>query len=372
VTRIFFSAGESSGDIHGANLIRALQDVEPDLASEGLGGQRMACAGMAVRHDLASKGLMGFTEVVKSFPMIRRVFRATVAHLARTRPDCLVVIDYPGFNIRLAQAARALGIPVVYYISPQVWAWRKERIYTIASIVQKILVILPFEEDLYKELDVDCTYVGHPLLDHIASMPPSERYTKGLVIGLFPGSREQEVRRLTAPMIEVASGIRKAYAEARFVAPCVNEKHAVQIRNLAGRFPLETAVGSTYDLLFGARFCLVASGTATLEAALFGVPMVILYRISALSHWIAKRIVHVDHIGLVNILAGRRIVPEFVQNDVRAENILPATLSLVDDTPARAKMIADLAAVREGLGGPGASARAANEILAVVARRSHG
>ncbi len=328
---------------------------------------------MKLRYDLASSGIMGFTEVVRSFPAVVRLFRETCDHLRQARPDCLVVIDYPGFNIRLAKYASGLGIPVVYYISPQVWAWKKGRIHTIARSAEKVLVILPFEEPLYSELGVDCVYVGHPLVDHIPASAYAAAPGNRLLIGLLPGSREQEIRRLLAPMLEVAEGIQDAYPEAEFVTPCVDEVRQGQVRALAGDFPLVTVIGKTCEVLGAARFCLVASGTATLEAALIGVPMIIMYKVSPLSHWIARRVVHIENIGLVNILAGRRIVPEFLQHEIRSERVLPAALELIDDTPARERMLRDLAEVRDTVGPPGASERAAEEIVELLGRKaSHG
>lgn len=364
--RIFLAAGETSGDIHGANLVRALRTAEADVVCEGLGGPRMAEAGMELREDLAGRAIMGFAEVARSLPYIRRVFRSTEAHLAQTRPDCVVLIDYPGFNMRLAARAKARGLRVVYYISPQVWAWKAGRVRTLARVVDKMLVILPFEEKLYREAGVDCAFVGHPLMDQIETISVAGVYRGGLIVGLLPGSREQEIRRLMAPMIAVAKGIRAAYPGARFVVPCVNAAREAQVRALAGNFPLETAAGHMYEVLDAARFCLVASGTATLETALFGVPMAILYKTGRLNYWIARRLVRISHIGLANILAGRGIVPEFIQDQVSADAILPAALELMADTPRRRQMLDDLAALRAALGGPGASMRAAKAILDVA------
>lgn len=370
--RLFFVAGESSGDIHGANLIRALGSIAPDMRCEGLGGQHMAAAGMDLRYDLAEHAIMGFTEIVKSFGMVRRVFRETVARLEDTRPDALVLIDYPGFNLRLAGEAHRLGIPVIYYISPQVWAWKRGRIRTIARLVRKMLVILPFEPALYEEAGVDCTYVGHPLLDHLPTVKVNGSLRGKFVIGLLPGSRQQEIARLLPVMLEAGRDIQERYPEAFFVAPCVDTEREAQIRSLAGDFPLHILVGKTYEVLDAARFCIVASGTATVETALFGVPFVILYRVSALTYWIARALVRVDHIGLVNILAGKRIVPEFVQNEAKRARIVPTALELIDDTPARRRMLEEFAAVRESLGGPGASQRAAAEIVRVVSETGDG
>ena len=373
MTRIFLVAGESSGDIHGGNLVRALRELDPSVECSGLGGRHMAEAGMALRYDLASDAIMGFVEVARRFPWIRRIFLDTIHHLEADRPDCLVLIDYPGFNMQLARRAALLSIPIVYYISPQVWAWKKNRIYRLAEMVLKMLVILPFEEALYREVGMDVTYVGHPLFDHMARYSFSGSYDGGMAIGLLPGSREQEIGRLMGTMLEVAKGIRARHPEARFVTPCVDEARQEQIRAMAGGFPLETVVGKSYDVLKGARFCLLASGTATLEAALFGVPMLITYKVAPLSYLLARLLVHIEHIGLVNILAGRRIVPEFVQGAATAEALLPAALELIEDSPARRTMLQELAKVRDQLGGAGASKRAAEEVLKVAHEaKSHG
>ncbi len=364
--RIYFVAGEESGDIHGANLIRALQAAREGVACEGLGGQRMADVGMDLHYDLAGEAIMGFTEVVRNFPRIRRLFLDTVAHLEATRPDALVLIDYPGFNIRLAKRAHALGIPVIFYISPQVWAWKKKRIHTLAKYVDKMLVIFPFEKPLYDKVGLDCAYVGHPLLDHIQAYERAAEPGDDLVIGLLPGSREQEIKRLLEPMIAVARGIRAQHPDARFVTPVVNATRAEQARALIGDFPLEIQVGGMYDILAQARCCLVASGTATLETALFGVPMIILYKVTTVTYWLARLLVDIRHIGIVNILAGREVVPEFIQGAIQPDQILPRALALITPSPERDAMLADLDSVRAQLGAGGASACAAQEILTLI------
>ena len=369
MTRIYFSAGDASGDVHGANLIRALRELEPAMECAGLGGQNMAAAGMELHDDLAGRGIMGFTEVLKSFGAVRELYYQTYARLRRDRPDLLVLIDYPGFNIRLGRRVKKdLGIPVVYYISPQVWAWKKNRLYTLAKFVDRMLVILPFEKELYTRVGLDCVFVGHPLLDHIEATPVSGKYEGDCVVGLLPGSRAQEIERILPVMIAVARGIRERHPEARFLAPCVDAARTEQIRRLAGDFPLEVAQGETYEVLHAARFCMVASGTATVETALFGVPMVILYRVAETTYRLARAVVDIDRIGMVNILAGRRIVPEFVQHAAQPDAILPVALNLIADSPERSAMLADLAQVRKNLGNGGASARAAEAILEVVER----
>ncbi|MBI1321135.1 MAG: lipid-A-disaccharide synthase [Candidatus Hydrogenedens sp.] len=366
MSRIYLIAGEESGDIHGAGLVAALRRLDPEVQCEGLGGLRMQAAGMTLHHDLAGEGIMGFTEVVKHFPRMRRLLLDTRDALRRDPPDAVVLIDYPGFNIRLAQALHGSGIPVIYYISPQVWAWKKKRIHTIAKCCTKMMVIFPFEEPLYQAIGMDAAYVGHPLLDHIQGFEPSRDFEGDPVIGILPGSRAQEIGRLLAPMLDVARRIQEHYPDARFVTPCANEKRADQIRGIAKDFPLEVMPGTMYDVLHAARFCLVASGTATLETALFGVPMIIAYRVSPLSYALARALVDIKHIGIVNILAGKGIVPEYVQGAMKPKAIAADALELIGDTPRRAAMLEDLAAVRASLGGGGASENAAREVLSML------
>ncbi|GMW00862.1 MAG: lipid-A-disaccharide synthase [Candidatus Hydrogenedentota bacterium] len=369
MTRVYFVAGETSGDVHGSHLIRALREMEREIECEGLGGSHMRAAGMTLHYDLAGDAIMGFAEVVKHLGKIRRLFHATVERLRSNPPDCLVLIDYPGFNIRLAQRAKGLGIPVVWYISPQVWAWKRGRIHTLAQCVDQMLVILPFEEALYRDAGLACEYVGHPLVDHFAATDVERRYGDDMVIGILPGSRAQEIDRLLPVMLEAAAGIRNAHPNARFVTPCVDVAREAQVKSVAREFPLETLVGRPYDVLSAARFCLVASGTATVETMLHGVPMIILYKVASMTYWLARWLVRVDHIGMVNILAGKRIVPEFIQHDAAPAKVIPAALELIADSEARRRMIFELAEVREKVGGPGASRRAAESVLAVIRRR---
>ncbi len=367
--RIFFVAGERSGDTHAAHLITALRARDPELRCEGLGGEQMQAAGMALRHDLAGEAIMGFTEVLKRFAPIRRLFLDTVARLRESKPDCLVLVDYPGFNMQLAKKAHALGIPVVYYISPQVWAWKKRRVYTLARCVDKMLVIFPFEQKLYQDVGLDCAYVGHPLLEQIAAAPPAsapDADADEMLIGVLPGSREQEIARLLGVMLEVAAGILEQHPHARFATSCVDAARVEQVRRIAGDFPLETGVGEAHRVMSAARFCMVASGTATLETALLGAPMVIMYKVGPINYLLARLLVRLEHIGMVNILAGRGIVPEFIQHDAVAPKITPKALELIADGPARTQMLADFGEVRAQLGGGRASVRAADEILSLM------
>lgn len=386
MNRIFFIAGESSGDMHGANLIRALRAANPDIHCSGLGGVRMADAGMDLVYDLAGDAIMGFVEVLKKALPIRRLFLDTLERVRREKPDCIVLIDYPGFNIRFAKAAHKLGIPVVYYISPQVWAWKRKRLDTIAQVVRKMLVIFPFEEELYRDKGVDCVYVGHPLADQIAQYirPTSHASTipgnaapqcgssfaskapNKFVIGLLPGSREQEIRRIAPVMAEVGAGILAKYPEVQFMTPCVNEARAQQARALFGDLPVDIHIGGMYDVLSQSRCCLVASGTATVETALFGVPMGIVYRVNPISYYLARLLVRIRFIGMINILAGREIVPEFIQHTATVDQILPFMLEIIQEGEGRNRMLSDLQEMSHRLGGPGASVRAAEQVLLVL------
>ena len=368
--KLFFCAGESSSDLHGSNLIRALRVLEPGIECVGLGGQRMREAGMELRYDLARDSVMGLVEIVKSLALIRRLYVETIAGFERERPDAAVLIDFSGFNLRIAARARKLSIPVIYYISPQVWAWRRGRIRAIKRNVTKMLVILPFEKEIYDKAGVPCAYVGHPLIDHIDSLSLPGEYKGSMVIGVLPGSRAQEIDKIFPVMLEVARRIREKYPQARFVAPCVDEERAVQIRMIAADFPIQTVIQRTYEVLRAARFALVKSGTASLEAALFGVPMVVLYRGSPVSVWLARRLVRgrINAIAMPNLLAGRNVIPEFIQDDATPQNILPHALELIEDSARRRSMIAELDAVR-GMLKSGASDAAAREILEVVRTR---
>ena len=366
MSRLFFVAGERSGDMHAAHLIEALRAREPSLTCEGLGGNLMAAAGMRLHHDLAGDAIMGFTEVLKHLPQMRRLFLQTVAQLKGSPPDCLVLVDYPGFNMRLAKAAHDLSIPIVYYISPQIWAWKKQRRFALARLVGKMLVIFPFEEKLFRDIGLDCTFVGHPLIDQIPPRESQEKKEDELVIGVLPGSRQQEIARLLVPMLDVCRKIQEQYPKARFVTSCVDSERAAQIKRLAGEFPVDIRIDRAHEVMASARFCLVASGTATLETALFGTPMVIMYRVGVLTYRLARWLVDVEHIGMVNILAGKRIVPEFIQDEVVVDNMLPIILDLIEDTPSREQMLENFTTVRATLGEGDASARAAEEIVSFM------
>jgi len=381
---IFVVAGEPSGDMHGANLIRELLRIEPNLTIRGIGGDRMRSAGMELRHDLASEAIMGFAEVARNIGHIRAVFRDTVEFLKGTRPDLLVLIDYPGFNLRLAEAAKRLGIRTVYYICPQVWAWGKGRVKKITKLVEKALVILDFEEKIYREAGLDVEFVGHPLIDHIGTIMLDEPFAAerkspaSVALGLLPGSRPQEVGRHLPIMLRTAELLRRDVPNVRLLVAAPNDKiselaHALVqewraqgVRGKQTELPLEVLCGKTYEVISLSDLCLVASGTATLETAYFLKPMIVVYRTSFVSWLIARAIVKVRHIALVNILAGKGLVPEFIQFNARPDRIAAEALALLRDDRRRGDLEQSLREVKERLGTRGASERAARAILDIL------
>lgn len=371
-------AGEASGDLHGGNLIRNLSAKRPQVRVRGVGGANMAAAGAEIMFDIRKLSVVGFVEVVRSLERIHRVYRRLCRSLREDPPDALVLIDYPGFNLRLAAFASSLGIPVVYYISPQVWAWGAGRTKRMRQTVDKMIVVFDFEADLYREQGIDVEFVGHPLLDSMdESVPVSEvRSTlclseEGPVVGLLPGSRDVEVGAILPAMLRAAELIGRSRPNVQFVIPCAPTVHRGRIQAVADRLGVAVKVfqGRTHDVMRVADLLLVASGTATLEAAIWGAPMVVVYKVSFLTWLAAKSLVRIDNIGLVNVVAGRRIVPELVQYDATPERIAKEALSILGDGARRGEIEAEYQQVRGRLGGPGASERAADAVLGFLDAR---
>jgi len=368
---IFIIAGEESGDTHAARLIRELKAAVPGLRIEGLGGDRMKQVGCELRADIVSSAVMGFAQVVKNLRYFRRMLAETAAYLEQSPPDALVLVDYPGFNLRLAAAVRKLGIPIVYYISPQIWAWRPGRIHTIARLVDKMIVIFPFEEELYRKEKVDVTYVGHPILDNLSEVELDADFLNRLAamdstdhIGLLPGSRRQEIMAILPIMLETARLILRQMPHARFLIPCSSQPNRDVVEQMLGDSSLrvEVSLGKMYEVAKSARCCIVASGTATLEVASLLTPLVVVYRIGHLTWLLGKRFLKVPHISLVNILAGQEVVPEMLQYRMRPELLAETVVELCRDGERRQKMVSDLRKVRERIGAPGASSRAAKVV----------
>ncbi len=374
---IMFIAGENSGDIHASRVIIELKKLCPDTRIFGYGGERMERAGMELIENLAQKlPIMGFTQVVSKFPKIRTLLNQAENLLRTERPDLLVLVDYPGFNLRMAKKARALGVPVVYYISPQFWAWHKSRLNTIRENVDKMLVILPFEAELYREEGVDAEYVGHPLQDDLELVKPRDEVAKIVgfpsdaeLITLVPGSRDGEVTRHLPVMLGAADIIRQKRPRAHFVMPRASTISSELLKSYLALYPdLQlTLVETEHKSVRAAMdFAICKSGTSTLEHALAGVPMIIIYKASAITAFIARRLLQIPHIGLVNIVAQEEVAPELWQEEASAEEIAKRALDYLDHPAKMAIVREKLNQVREKVGGPGASQRAAQAIASML------
>ena len=383
--RMMIVAGEASGEMHGAGVVAALKNRRPDIDVFGVGGDRMERAGCELIYHIERFSVMGITEVVRHLPFIRKALRRLDGLLEIRRPDLLILIDYPDFNLRLARKARRRGIPVLYYISPQVWAWRSRRIHAIVKLVDLMAVVFPFEVKLYEKAGGKVIFVGHPMLDsgHPMVEALESRQTRaafcegaGLdpdrpIIGMLPGSRIMEVERMLPAMAGTLEKVREDLPETQGViglAPTVPRAGLARIlegearpKDASCRVPV--VENSTYEVMRHADVLLVTSGTATLESACFGTPLLVLYRMSRLSWWIARRLVSIPDIGLVNVVAGRRIAPEFLQDAVEPGTLAPVVLGLLKDPEGRSEMTQQLRKVKERLGTPGAAVRVANLAL---------
>jgi len=370
--KVMIMSGEASGDLHGANLARELRKLDPSIALYGVGSKHMRDAGVQMFADASEISVVGAVEVLTHLSAILRVLNRLKNFLEQERPDLLVLIDFPDFNIRLGKAARKLGIPILYYISPQVWAWRKGRIKTIASLVKAMIVVFPFEVDIYKTAGVDVRYVGHPLTDVVQS-PLSRidaRKQLGLdpqkkTVALLPGSRTKEITYLLPVMLAAGKILQKRFPDIQFalpIAPTLTEDFIRMFTDKCG-VVVKLIDGRVYDVLRASDAAMVTSGTATLETGLMGVPMVIVYRLSSLSYHIGRMLVDVKHIGLVNIVAGEKIVPELVQHDATPEKIAGAMTEIMGNPEYYKQIQNKLAGVHAQLGETGASIRAASIVL---------
>lgn len=379
--RIMIVAGEASGELHGAGVVAALRARRPEIDILGIGGDRMKQAGCELVYHIERFSVMGLTEVVRHLPFVRRALRRLDGILESRRPDALILIDYPDFNLRLARKARSRGIPVLYYISPQVWAWRARRIHNIVKLVDCMAVVFPFEVELYEKAGGKVVFVGHPLLEVLESRQTRADFCAGAgldsdrpIIGMLPGSRTMEVERMLPAMVGTLRTVQRDLPGVQGViglAPTVSRSGLAAC--LTGKAGLEECArsvpvveNSTYEVMNHADLLLVTSGTATLESACFGTPLLVLYRLSRLSWWIARRLVNVPDIGLVNVVAGRRIAPEFLQDEVDPNVLSPVVLDLLRESEKRRAMTRELREVRDRLGTPGASSRVAELALDMV------
>ncbi len=370
--KIMFSAGEASGDLHGANLARALRELDPQVELLGMGGKEMETAGVDIVYDIKNLGVIGVGEILRKIPFFFRLRDFLVGTMRREKPDVLVCIDYPGFNMRLIKVAKAAGIPVVYYILPTIWAWHKSRGKTIAKYTDLAISLFPFEAKMYEDMGTNVIYTGHPLVDTVhATMSRREACAyfgldeRKKTVLLMPGSRVQEVRGLLPCMLEAAKLIRQEAGDVQFILPRASTIDEVLLDELIKPSGIDVTIGEdrVYDMMNLSTAAIAASGTATLETALMGLPTLLVYRVNRLTYWLSKVLVHIDSIGLPNIIMGHRVIPELWQDEVTPGNIAAAMVPMITDKARREALHESLAAVRRTMGKPGAVQRTAQAIL---------
>jgi lipid-A-disaccharide synthase len=368
--KYYIIAGEASGDLHASNLMKALKKKDPEADFRCWGGDLMAKQGGDIIKHYRDLAFMGFAEVLANLSTILSNIRFCKDDLVRYKPDAVILVDYPGFNLRIAEYAKKQGMKVFYYISPQVWAWKKSRVFSIRKNVDRMFVILPFEKEFYARFDYPVHFVGHPLLDMIHDLPdqnPEEfRKKHGLedkpIIALLPGSRKQEIRKMMTVMLSVVPH----FPAFQFVVAGAPSMEANVYREIIGNAPVNLLSGETYALLQNAHAALVTSGTATLETALFGVPEVVCYKGSFISYQIARRVVDrsiIKFISLVNLILDREAVKELIQEDLNTKNLRTNLERIVQDETVREQQTTDFVELRAKLGGAGASERTAEGIL---------
>ncbi len=365
---VLIVAGEASGDLHGAHLVREMKAIDPSLSFCGVGGRNLEAEGVRLVARSSEMAVVGLTEVFSKLRFIAGVYFRLRGMLRAGKQDLVILIDYPDFNLRLASEAKRAGVPVFYYISPQVWAWRRNRIHRIRQVVDRMAVILPFEKEVYAEMGVDVDFVGHPLLDAVNR---SRSRTEALaafglrdarpIVALLPGSREKEVTSLLPEMAGAAGILVRDFPDAQFLLPLAETVDPALVRGIlrGHAVPVTVLPGQMYDAVGISDAAMVASGTATLETALLGTPMVIAYRISPLTAAVGRRVIRVKHIGLVNLIAGKTLVPELVQDDANAARLAAEVKAILADRQRSDVMRSELAAIRRKLGEPGAARRAA-------------
>lgn len=368
-------AGEASGDHHGAAVAAALRERLGDVDIFGIGGVRMREAGVRTLVDAADMAVVGLVEVVAHFPTIYRAFTLLAGILKRQPPDLLILIDYPDFNLRLAAVAKACGVKVLYYISPQVWAWRAGRVKKIARIVDHMAVLFPFEVPYYERERVPVTFVGHPLLDMVRptmnrdaavsffGLAPGKR-----TVGLFPGSRRSEIKSLFPVILESAKLLQSRFPDLQFILPLASSLERADIAPELDRSGLRVVVaqGRNYDVMQVCDAIITVSGTVTMEIALIGAPMVIIYRVSPLTYAVGKRLIKVDHIGICNIVAGERMVKELIQHDAEPEKIAAEIGAILTDSDYAAVIRRKLGTIEQKLGNGGCSRRLAELALSMM------
>jgi lipid-A-disaccharide synthase len=372
--KYYVIAGERSGDLHGSNLIKYLKIEDPDAEFRGIGGDFMQSQGTEIIIHYRDLAVMGFVEVLKNIFTIKKYLNLCLRDIKDFQPDAIILIDFAGFNLRIARKVHALNIKKFYYILPKIWAWNQKRAYKVKKTIDKAFVILPFEKDFYSRFDVDVKYVGNPVLDAINAFQPDTKFvskhqiinTKG-IIALLPGSRKQELQYALPKFIEVA----RAFPDRTFGLSTINNLSQDLYKNALVEPNIIPVLEDNYNLLLNSEAAIVTSGTATLETAIFEVPQIVTYEGSKLSYEIAKRVVKVNYISLVNLIADDLVVREFIQHDFTPQNVIKELHSILEDDRYRAKMLRGYKKIRHALGGQNASENTAKEIFDLLsAKRS--
>ena len=370
--KIMFSAGEASGDMHGAKLAEVMKQQDPSIELIGMGGEQMKKAGVRIVYDIQNLGFIGVGEILRKIPFFFRLRDFLVQTMLDEKPDVLVCIDYPGFNMRLIKKAKEAGIPVVYYIWPTIWAWHKSRGRTIAQYTDLAISLFPFEAQMYEEMGTHVVYAGHPLLDTVHAGQSRDEIVPALgldaqkkTVLLMPGSRMQEVKGLLPPMLEAAKEISKAVPQVQFLLPRASTIDRSVLASMIADSGVDAYIGETnvYDMMAVSTAAIAASGTATLETALMELPTLLIYRVSSLTYWLSKLLVHIDSIGLPNIIMGRRIMPELWQDEVTAKHIAQVIVPILTDASRHDELKQAMAEVRRTMGQSGAVQRIAKTIL---------
>lgn len=369
--KIMFSAGEASGDTHGASVAKALKELDPTIQMLGMGGTLMEQVGVRIVYDIKNLGVIGLVEIIKSLPKFFKLRSYLKEIMLKEKPDALVCIDYPGFNMKLAAVAHELGIPVLYYIAPTIWAWHSSRGKTIQKYVTKVASIFPFEAEAYRKYNCNVDFVGHPLLDIVhptMSVEDSMKYfnarPEAKRILLMPGSRKQEILSLLDVMLESGEQLMHSHEDVQFFLPRAHTIDRSELESFIKKrnVPVTITEDHTYDLMQICDLCLAASGTATLETAMMELPTILLYKVSPITYGIAKLVVNLTHVGLPNIVAGKEVIPELLQGDVTASSIVDKALLLLDDLKENQTMRRELRSIKDKLGEPGAVKRVAQLI----------
>ena len=389
--KILIVAGEASGDLHGSNLIREIRNLNPQIQIFGIGGDRMKKEGMQLIYHVDKLSIMGIFEVLKNLNLIREVMKTMLKLAEERKPDLVVLIDYPGFNLRFAKKVKKMGIPIAYYISPQVWAWGGNRVKKMKGLIDKMIVIFPFEVEIYKKFDIDCEFVGHPLLEVVRPILSFEDFQgkfdlrkNEVLLGLLPGSRWQEVERILPIMIATAELLGSRIRNLRVMLGLASTIKKERVQIILDQFKskvdpsislrvdpehsrrVEIIENLTYDLMKHSDFLLVTSGTATLESAILGTPFLVLYKTSLWTYLFAKSLVSIPNIALTNVVAGKKVVSEYIQSKAVPRDIAEEAYDVLTNKPRYKSIQNELSLVKEKIGEVGASKRAAQIVNGII------